>query len=408
MEKLTLNIVFAGHVDHGKSTLIGRLLYDTGCVPEEKMREIEKSSKEVGKEREFAFVMDHLEEERTRGITIDTAQTFFKTKNRKFVIIDVPGHREFLKNMITGSTLAQTALVLVDAEEGIREQTKRHCYLLSTLGLNKIFVLINKMDLVDYSEERYKEVENDISNYFNQLNIETLGIIPVSAKMGDNIASVSDKMEWYKGESLLEAMDKFTVYKEETTRFCLPVQDIYEFVSDESVFVGRVESGILKKGAEVTVLPQNEKVTIKDILKLGEEKLDSAGEGECVGITLDNDKKLKRGNIIAGDTDYTVTDSVKANIFWLSKEQGSIQDTYVLKCATQEYDCKISEIYKRFDPASMEIVKEGGEIISETEIAEVLLTVDHNLVVKEFSQFPQLGRFVIEKNNNIVAGGVIT
>jgi len=408
MEKLSINIVFAGHVDHGKSTLIGRLLYDTGCLPEDKLKEIEKSSREVGKETEFAFVMDHLEEERSRGITIDTAQTFFKTKNRKFVIIDVPGHKEFLKNMITGSTLAQTALVLVDAEEGIREQTRRHCYLLSTLGLNKIFVIINKMDLVGYSENRYNELGKNIREYFDQLGIETLGIIPISAKKGDNIVKLSENMDWYTGESLLDAMDKFTVDRKTYERICLPVQDTYDFVNEKIVHVGRVESGTVKKGQELTVFPQDEQVTVSRIIKLRDEDLKFAEEGECIGFILENDKVLSRGNILAAETDYNVSDTIHANVFWMSKEQGSIRDKYVIKCSTQEFPCMISNIAKRFDPASMDIVEEGGEIISGTEIAEVSLAIDGKLVFNEFSQFPHLGRFVIEKNNSVVAGGIIT
>ena len=407
MEKHSINIVFAGHVDHGKSTLIGRLLYDTGCLPEEKIKEIEKSSRSVGKEMEFAFVMDHLKEERSKGITIDTAQTFFKTKNKKFVIIDVPGHKEFLKNMITGSTLGQTALVLVDAEESVRDQTKRHCYLLNTLGLNKIFVVINKMDLVNYSEKRFNKVKDEITDYLNKLNIEILGVIPVSAKLGDNIVNLSDKMPWYKGESLLDIMDRFKVEEKEFYNLCLPVQDVYDFVNDKNVFVGRIEGGTLKKGSKVIVLPERKEVTINKILKYGEENLTSAGVGECIGFLPEGNVELKRGNIIVDNTNYNITRKFKANIFWLSKYPGGINEKYTLKCSTQEMDCEIEKIYKRFDPASMEIVEEEAEKISGTEIAEILLKTEKDVVVNKFSNMPHLGRFVLEKDNNIVAGGVI-
>jgi len=209
IEEKALPIVIVGHVDHGKSTLIGRLLYDTGCLPPDRFAEIQESSEMLGRIVEFAFVMDCLEEERSRGITIDTTQTFFKTARRRYVIIDAPGHKEFLKNMITGSSQAEAALLIIDAYEGIRDQTRRHAYILGMLGLKQICVLLNKIDLVHYSQQKFLELKTEVSDFLNQLNIHPNFILPISAIHGDNVAGSSEKISWFDGPTVLQALDTF-------------------------------------------------------------------------------------------------------------------------------------------------------------------------------------------------------
>ena len=208
-EEHALPIVIVGHVDHGKSTLIGRLLYDTDCLPPDKYSEIQKSSEMLGREVEFAFVMDCFEEERSRGITIDTTQTFFKTPKRRYVIIDAPGHKEFLKNMITGSSQAEAALLIIDAFEGIRDQTRRHAYILGMLGFKQVCVLLNKIDLVHYSKDKFFELKNQVTDFLKQLNIHPTFVLPISAIRGDNVAQPSKKMPWFDGPTVLQAWDTF-------------------------------------------------------------------------------------------------------------------------------------------------------------------------------------------------------
>src|SRR4030043_1671169 len=206
-EERSLPIVIVGHVDHGKSTLIGRLLYDTGCLPPDKFSEIERSSEMLGKRVEFAFVMDCLEEERSRGITIDTTQTFFKTPKRRYVIIDAPGHKEFLKNMITGSSQAEAALLIVDISEGIKDQTRRHAFILGMLGFKQVCVLLNKIDLVEYSQDKFIQLKAEVTDFLNQLNIHPTFILPISAIQGDNVAKSSEKLSWFHGPTVLQALD---------------------------------------------------------------------------------------------------------------------------------------------------------------------------------------------------------
>lgn len=226
-EERALPIVIVGHVDHGKSTLIGRLLYDTGCLPSDKFAEIQKSSEMLGKIVEFAFVMDCLEEERSRGITIDTTQTFFKTSKRRYVIIDAPGHKEFLKNMITGTSQAEAALLIIDSSEGIRDQTKRHAYILSMLGLKQICVLLNKIDLINYSQEQFLQLKKTVTEFLEGLSIRPTFVLPVSAIQGDNVATPSNEISWFDGPTVLEALDTFKELKVEEKPLRFPIQDIY-------------------------------------------------------------------------------------------------------------------------------------------------------------------------------------
>ncbi len=230
MEKEHMNIVIVGHVDHGKSTIIGRLLYDTNSLPDGKVEELKATCDLLGKPLEFAFILDNLEEEMKQGITIDTTQIFFKTKKRDYVIIDAPGHVEFVKNMITGASQAECALLIVDAKEGVKEQTKRHAYILSLLGLKQVAVIINKMDLVEYKKVRYDEVVNELKSFLTSIKITPSFVIPISAMNGENIAKRSENMFWYNGPTILEALDTFKIKAElEGLPMRYSVQDEFKF-----------------------------------------------------------------------------------------------------------------------------------------------------------------------------------
>jgi len=407
MEQESVNIVIVGHVDHGKSTLIGRLMYDTNCLPPSKIEEIKAASEHLGKVMEFSFVMDHLEEERKQGITIDTAQIFFKTAHRSFVIIDTPGHRDFMKNMITGTSMAEAALLIIDAAEGVMDQTRRHCYVLHLLGFHHIIVAVNKMDLVNYSETAFQEIKHQIEAYIEPLNLEITFIIPISAFLGDNIASVSSQMDWYHKESLLEILNTCTIQKETRDELCLPVQDIYDFVASEQIAVGRVESGTLHKDSEVLLLPENRKISVKNVMIYGKSDLQSAGSGECIGFTVQDGEPIKRGDILVDSPFPDSTDQFHGNIFWMAKDAYQFGDRITYKGSTQEVACTISRIIKKFDPASLELVEKNCKTIHETEVAEVVIRTEQKVAVTPYNKLQVLGRFVLEKNGSIVAGGII-
>lgn len=405
MEEKTLHIVIVGHVDHGKSTLVGRLFYDTGCLPPDRVEELKRISREMGRELEFAYMMDHLEEERQKGITIDIAHTFFTTEKRRYVIIDAPGHKEFLKNMITGSSQAQAALLLVDISQGIKEQTRRHCYILGLLGIRQVAVLVNKMDMAGYSEDAFNAIKSEIESVLGRLNIAPAYILPVSARLGDNIAKKSDNLPWFNGPTVLEALDSFETNEAENTRLRFPIQDVYD-VDGKMTAVGRVESGVLRKGLEVHILPDGTKGRVTEIRQFMRDGIGSAAVGECVGVVMDG-AGLKRGQIVVDEATSTVTDTIRANIFWLIDKDYRPGVSLDWKCATQEAKGRIEKIYKRFDPASIEVVQKDAKEIRPAEIAEVEIKLEKPVVIDSFGDIPEMGRFVLEHMGHPVAGGII-
>jgi translation elongation factor TU len=370
------------------------------------MEEIRRVSEELGKEMEFAFVMDHLEEERERGITIDTAHTFFKTEKRHYVIIDAPGHKEFLKNMITGSSQAEAALLLVDAAQGIQDQTRRHCFLLNLLGIKQIAVLVNKMDSVNYSEPVFREVEEKVRTLAASCNIQPTYVLPIAARLGENVATRSENLAWFTGPTVLQALDNFTplIIEEKDMRF--PVQDVYE-MDGKPLFVGRVESGVLKKGEEVFVLPDQKKAKIMEILKFQEEGLLEAPTGDCVGIRVEGEP-LHRGQILVSPLGANIKSVLHATIFWMIDQEYKLGIPLVWKGTTQEVKCKITKINKRFDPASIEVVETDAVKIGAAEVAEVEISLERPVVVDRFSDIPEMGRFVLEHAGQPVAGGIMT
>jgi len=405
-EERGLSIVIVGHVDHGKSTLIGRLLYDTGCLPPDKYSEIQKSSEMLGKIVEFAFVMDCLEEERSRGITIDTTQTFFKTPKRRYVIIDAPGHKEFLKNMITGSSQAEAALLMIDAYEGIRDQTKRHAYILSMLGLKQVCVLLNKIDLVNYSQDKFLTLKDEITDFLNRLNVHPTFILPISAIHGDNVATRSEKISWFDGPTVLQALDTFHELKVEEKPLRFPIQDIYAF-DGKKILVGRIESGHLAKGESVFLLPEKKKISIKSIEKFLTKEATTAYVEESIGICLKGRHKVRRGHVLTGDLSSMISDRINANVFWMNPEVFQMGEPLLFRCVTQEVPCRIEKIYKKFDPASMEWMEEDASSIKGAEVADILIHLDAQVVFDPFNEIPEMGRFVLEKDRHPVAGGII-
>jgi sulfate adenylyltransferase subunit 1 len=404
-EEHALPIVIVGHVDHGKSTLIGRLLYDTNCLPADKYSEIQKSSEMLGRTVEFAFVMDCLEEERSRGITIDTTQTFFKTSKRRYVIIDAPGHKEFLKNMITGSSQAEAALLIIDAFEGIRDQTRRHAYILGMLGFKQVCVLLNKIDLVHFSEEKFHDLRGQSTDFLKKLNIQPTFVLPISAIHGDNVAHPSEKLSWFDGPTVLQALDTFEELKVEEKPLRLPVQDVYS-INGKKILVGRIEAGCIKKGESLHLLPDKKKVEVKNIEKFME-KVTMAHFEESVGICLMGRHRAKRGQILTADLSCTISNKIRANIFWMDSRGYRKGEALLFRCVTQEVPCHIEKVNRKFDPASMELTEEDASSIKGAEVADVLIQLDEKVVIDPFNEIPEMGRFVLEKDGRPAAGGII-
>ncbi len=401
-----LKLVFVGHVDHGKSTLIGRLMYDTDTLPEGKIEEIKEVCDALGKPMEFGYVMDNLEEERDQGITIDTAQIFFKTDKRTYIIIDAPGHVEFVKNMITGASQAEAAILIVDAEEGVQEQTRRHAYILGMLGLKQVIAVINKMDLVDYSEKRFKEVRKDLDKFLKEINIKPSHVIPISASKGDFVAKKTDNMQWYDGPTVLEALDTFKPHESELDKpMRFSVQDVYKY--DKRIAVGMVNSGIMKAGQEIVVLPSKERTRIASIEEFLKEDVKEAVAGKATGIVTEDKLFVERGNIVSEPGQMpTVTDRFKGHIFWMSKDPFKKGERIILKCSTQDVVCEVEELVRLIDSSTLEEIK-GRDEIGNREVADVIIKTDKPIVVENFNDVPELGRFVLERLNTC-AGGIIT
>jgi sulfate adenylyltransferase large subunit len=406
MKNEKLKFVIVGHVDHGKSTLIGRLLYDTNSLSEGKIEEIKQLCESLGKDIEFGYVMDHLEEERDQGITIDTAQTFFSSQKRDYVIIDAPGHVEFLKNMISGASQAEAAILMVDAEEGVKEQTKRHAYILGMLGLSQVVVAINKMDLVGYSRETFENVKKDLLGFLSGLKITPSYVIPVSAKQGDFIAHGSSEMKWYDGPTILEALDTFRPRENanyKPLRFV--VQDVYNF--DKRIIAGRVESGVIRKGDMIRILPSGEETRVKSIEEFLKD-VTEAETGKSIGITTIDKVFIDRGNVIVKDGDLpAVTDRIRANIFWMDKTPFKKGESIWFRCATQEVACHIEKINRIINSSTLELISEDAEEIRNREVADIIIRTDKPVVVENFNKIEELGRFVLGKDDTL-AGGIIT
>jgi small GTP-binding protein len=386
-----LNVALVGHVDHGKSTLIGRLLYNTNSLPEGKIEEIKKTCEALGRKLEFAYIVDALEEERRNQMTIETAQVFFKSSKRDYALIDAPGHKEFIKNMVTGTSQADAAILIVDVKERVKEQTKRHSYLLKLLGIPSVIVVINKMDLVGHSKEAFERVKSEVMAYLNSIGIKPTAVIPISAYKGDNVVKKSKNMQWYTGSTVLEALDKLEKTEE--------INKTVVFVQDEfnGKYLANLLSGSISKKETLIRLPEDEIVKVNKIF-YGENEVESLEAPKAIGIITD--KKLARGNILAKSKNFSVTKEIPALIFVLERRITTDKD-YKLKCLTQETNCKISSIEERIDIETLENQK--TETLKETDIGVVKIKTEKPVVFDK--SLPEIGRFVLLDNGRIVAGG---
>lgn len=403
-----LHIVIVGHVDHGKSTLVGRLFHDTDSLPEGKMEAIKAMCEKRGMPFEWAFLMDALQAERDQGITIDTSQIWFKSEKRDYVIIDAPGHKEFLKNMVTGAAASEAALLVIDADEGVQEQSRRHGYLLHLLGVKQVAVVVNKMDKVKFGEKRFEEVKDECDKYLKSIGVEATFFVPVSAREGDNIADRSKNMAWYGGPTVLEALDNFTVpaaAADQALRF--PIQDVYKF-DDRRILAGRIEAGTLKVGDEILFSPSNKRATVKTIEAWSVKEAPKAAHArQSIGITLEEQLFVERGDIVShASTPPIETDVFKGKVFWLGKKPLKEDAIYKMKLGPMECRVQIQEIEAVIDTEDLKTKK--SKTIERNMVGEVIFRTPKIISLDEFSEHPATGRFVLVDGFEIAGGGIIS
>jgi len=407
-ESLPLRVVFVGHVDHGKSTLVGRILRDTDSLPEGKIEMVKKACAEEGMEFEFAFVLDALLEEQKQNVTIDTTEIRFKTKRRKYIIIDAPGHKEFLKNMITGAARADAAVLVIAANEGVREQSRRHAYLLDLLGIKQLIVVVNKMDLVDFSQKKLEQIESEYLKFLKELGLKARVFVPASAKNGENIARPSAKMKWHNGPTVLAALDLLEQQSDDVDlplRFC--VQDVYRF-DERRIIAGRIETGKLKVGDEIVFSPANKTSKVQSIEQWGGDYDDVKIAGDSIGITLTEQIFVERGYVASHQTETPIeTNRIHADVFWIVREPMRVGHLYDLRLATQEVKCEVVSIDQVMDSATLESTSDGCERLERNEVGRLTIQTRSPLVIDNHERIPTLGRFVIVDDGRICGGGTI-
>lgn len=413
-EKQHLNLIFIGHVDHGKSTTVGRLLYDTGVISDRDIARYKELTQQLNRSTfEFAFVMDNLKEERERGITIDIAHKDFQTAKYYFTIIDAPGHRDFVKNMITGASQADAAVLVVSAVDGIQPQTREHAILANVLGIRQVIVGINKMDSAGYSQEKFEAAKTAVTALLKPLGfkMEEVQFVAYSGLMGDNVAKKSDKTPWYKGPTLLEALDMLKVPPKPTDKpLRLPIQDVYSISGFGTVPVGRVETGILKAGDMVCIMPSNIKTEVKSI-EMHHQQLQKAEPGDNVGFNIKGveKKNLRRGDVVGpANNPPTVVSEFKAQVIVLH-HQNVIAKGYtpVFHIHTAQIACMFSELLERKDPKTGQTIEKNPQTLKTGDVAIVMIKPTKPLVVEKYSEFPQLGRFAIRDMGETVGAGVV-
>ncbi len=404
-----LKLVIVGHVDHGKSTLVGRLLHDTNSLPDGKMEAIQASCKKRGMPFEWSFLMDALQTERDQGITLDTTQIWLKTPKRDVVIIDAPGHKEFLKNMITGAAQADAALLLIDAKEGIREQSKRHGMLLHLLGVRQIAVVVNKMDMVGFDQKIFDAIEKEYREFLKTLGVEPLCFIPISARDGDNIISDSKQTAWHKGKTLVAMLDDFkAAVADETMPLRFPIQDVYKF-DERRILAGRIESGVIKVGDEIVFSPSNTPQTVASIESwpATDKPITQAFAGQSVGITLASQIFVERGHIASHFENAPIlTNHFRARIFWLGKKPLELARRYKIKLGTSEMLAEIKTIEHVIDAETLAQIQ--ADKVERGNVAEVVMRTRSLVAVDDFNSNAKLGRFVILQDYDVAGGGIIS
>ena len=387
-----LRIVIVGHVDHGKSTLVGRMFHDTGSLPDGKYESIKAMCERRGVPFEWAFLMDALQAERDQGITIDTSQIWFKTDARDYTIIDAPGHKEFLKNMITGAAQSDAALLIIDAAEGVREQSRRHGYLLHLLGIRQVAVAVNKMDLINYEKDQFDLIEQEYRDYLTSIGVTPTFVIPVSARQGDNIVNQTNAMPWYKGPTVVKALDSFVPTASPVDRpLRFPVQDVYKF-DHRRIIAGRIEEGSLKVGDTLLFSPSNKSARVQSIeywsTVPGKKPPMEASAGESIGITLDEQIFVERGELVSHAEHAPIeTDVFRARIFWLGHEPMVKGKSYRIKLGTLEAPVTVQSIESIIDTSDLS--NTSSHQVERNQVAEIVLRARRMLALDEFISAPK-------------------
>ena len=402
-----MNIVMVGHVDHGKSTLVGRMINDTGTMPEGKVEELRAICKKRGMPFEWGFLLDALQGERDQGVTIDSAHIRFATERRDYAIIDAPGHREFLKNMVTGAASAEAAVLLVDVAEGVREQTRRHAYLLHLLGVRQVAVAVSKMDLVGFAQPRFEEVAGACRDYLTAIGVEATAIIPVAARDGDNVVDRSTRMDWYQWPTVVGALDELlTAPSPAELSLRLPLQDIYRF-DDRRILAGRIDTGRLAVGDELLFSPSNKTARVATIENWSGPALTEASAGQSIGITLDEQLFVERGEVASHVEDPPLESNVfRAHLFWLGAKPLVPGQRYKLKLNTTEAQVEVQEIERVID--THDLGTSEADRVERNGVAEVVLRSPALLPLDEFAANPHGGRFVLVDGYEIAGGGIIS
>jgi bifunctional enzyme CysN/CysC len=406
-----MNIVIVGHVDHGKSTVIGRLLADTHSLPEGKLEQIRAQCELNSKPFEYAFLLDALKDEQAQGITIDAARVFFKSELRPYLILDAPGHIEFLKNMVTGAARAEAALLVIDAAEGVQENSRRHGYMVSLLGVKQLAVVVNKMDLVDWDRGVYQRIVHEYGAFLDQVGIRPASFIPVSGRGGDNIATRSDHLAWYQGPTVLEALDAFRSEPAPVERFFrMPVQDVYKFTKqgdDRRIVAGTIDSGTVRLGDAVIFYPSGKKSRVKSIEAFNRPLNGRAEAGWAVGFTLQEQIYITRGEMATLEIEQRpqVTTRLRVSLFWLGKEPMVKRKEYLLKLGTARVTARLEEVLRVMDASTLDATE--GSSIQRHDVAECVLKLDRAIACDVAEDVPSTSRFVIVDDFEIRGGGIV-
>jgi bifunctional enzyme CysN/CysC len=408
----SLHLVIAGHVDHGKSTVIGRLLADTGSLPEGRIEQVRALCTRTGRPFEYAFLLDALQDERTQGITIDAARVFFSTRDRDYLIVDAPGHIEFLKNMITGAARAEAALLVIDAQEGIRENSRRHGYMMSMLGIRQVAVLINKMDLVSRDASAFHELAAEYGSFLARVGVAPAAFIPVSGRDGDNIAARSGAMDWYAGPTVLDVLATFRGPEPDVeSPFRLPVQDVYKFTGhqdDRRIVAGTVASGSARVGDELIFAPSGKRATIRSFEAFNAEAPAVVVAGQAVGLTLREQIYVSRGEVaaLASQAGPAVGRRFRVSLFWLGHTPLTRDREYILRLGTSRTAMRVEAVHRVVNASDLATDETRGHV-DRHEVAECTIETSRALAADPVARLTVTGRFVIVDGYEISGGGII-
>jgi len=410
-ERQKMNIVIAGHVDHGKSTVVGRLLADTNSLPEGKLEQVKENCRRNSKPFEYAFLIDALKDEQAQGITIDTARVFFKTAKRHYIILDAPGHIEFLKNMVTGAARAEAALLVIDAQEGVQENSRRHGYMISMLGIRQIAVLVNKMDLINYRQDVYHAIVEEYTAFLKDINVQPRWFIPISAMHGDGIAHPSPRMTWFNGPTVLETLDAFDKEPPRIDKpFRMPVQDVYKFTKfgdSRRIVAGTVESGSLRVGDEVVFYPSGKKSRVKTIEIFNAPPRTETVCGQAAGFTLEEQIYISRGEIAVRSDQKKpcVSSRLRVNLFWLGKDPMLTKKEYLFKLGTCRVPARLEEVLRVIDASDLKATSKNQ--VERHDVAECVLKLSRAAAFDRAAESEATSRFVIVDNYEIRGGGIV-